>query len=254
MADRLTARDEIFSHLRRIVDAGGVVFRGDAPEASALATRMAVTSAKGNSHTLADQFAAKLESVLGSSERVAPGEAVEDVVARRIAAWASQLEHPAGRDTAVDVLSWAADELPVPGLQEHLAELGIRLFIPSEMHDSAERARAANTMIGLTGVTAAFASTGTVALAPGPGRSRVASLLPLYHLVLVPMSRIHTTVEEWLDAQREAGRLDDLFRQCGQMAFVTGPSKSADIELILALGVHGPQVVHAVVFDDTQAV
>ncbi len=109
-------------------------------------------------------------------------------------------------------------------------------------------------MIGLTSVDAAFASTGSVALAPGPGRSRAASLLPLRHIMLVPLSRIYPTVEDWLRFLRQAGRLSDLLQRSAQIVFVTGPSKSADIELILALGVHGPQVVHAVVFDDTNEV
>ncbi len=101
MTDRLTARDEILGRVRRVVDAGGVVFRGHAPEAAATDTRMAVTDAKGDRQSLADQFAKKLEEVLGSCERVDPGEAVADVVVRRIAAWASEMEHPAARGATV---------------------------------------------------------------------------------------------------------------------------------------------------------
>jgi L-lactate dehydrogenase complex protein LldG len=212
---------------------------------------MAITTAKGDRPSLADQFANKLAKVLGSYERVDPGEAVVDVVVRRINTWVSEMDQSATKGATIDVLSWAAEQLPVAALDEHMAERGIRLVVPHELHDSETRARAAGTMIGLTGVTAAFASTGTVALAPGPGRSRAASLLPLYHLILLPMSRIYPSVEEWLDTLQRTGRQSDLFRECTQMAFVTGPSKSADIELTLALGVHGPQVVHAVVFDDT---
>ena len=45
-------------------------------------------------------------------------------------------------------------------------------------------------------------------------------------------------------------KLENVVRGNSQLAFITGPSKSADIELNLTLGVHGPRDVHAIVFDD----
>ena len=103
-----------------------------------------------------------------------------------------------------------------------------------------------------TGVEAAFANTGSVVLTPAPGRSRIASLLPLHHLILVPLSKIYPTFEDWLAKLRKEGHLETFVRESGQIAFITGPSKSADIELNLTLGVHGPKVVHAIVFDDKE--
>jgi L-lactate dehydrogenase complex protein LldG len=214
-------------------------------------SRMTVAELPGDSQSLAAQFAASLERVLGSCERVESRDAVADVVVRRIVAWAAELEAPTADPTIVEVLSWAPGELPVPELEDRMKEHDIRLLVPADLHDDQSRARAAACGIGLTSVDAAFASTGSVALAPGPGRSRAASLLPLRHIMLVPLSRIYPTVEDWLRSLRQAGRLSDLLQRSAQIVFVTGPSKSADIELILALGVHGPQVVHAVVFDDT---
>jgi L-lactate dehydrogenase complex protein LldG len=89
-------------------------------------------------------------------------------------------------------------------------------------------------------------------LVPGAGKSRVASLLPLHHIALVPGSKIYSNLESWLAALRDEGRIEDSFRNNSQLAFITGPSKSADIELNLTLGVHGPRDVHAIVFDDGQ--
>jgi L-lactate dehydrogenase complex protein LldG len=148
------------------------------------------------------------------------------------------------------LLSWAPSELPIPELRSQLEKHGVSLFVPTDMHEADARERAATLPIGLTGVDAAFAGTGSLVLVPGPGRSRAASLLPLHHIALVPKSRIHATFESWLAGLRSEGRLESLFREHAQLAFVTGPSKSADIELNLTLGVHGPRDVHAVVFED----
>jgi L-lactate dehydrogenase complex protein LldG len=126
----------------------------------------------------------------------------------------------------------------------------VSLFVPTELHDQQERAHAATLSVGLTGVDAAFAGTGSMVLVPSPGKSRAASLLPLHHIALVPFKKIHSTFERWLAGLRSEGKLEGLVREHAQLAFITGPSKSADIELNLTLGVHGPRDVHAIVFDD----
>ncbi|MGD8700732.1 MAG: lactate utilization protein, partial [Gemmatimonadales bacterium] len=129
---------------------------------------------------------------------------------------------------------------------------GITLVVPGSLNDGDIRHRAAGIEIGLTGIDAAFASTGSLAFGSSAGKNRVASLLPIQHIALVPFSRIHPTFESWLRELSSTGQLGDLVRRSRQLIFVTGPSKSADIELNLTLGVHGPRIVHAILFDDSQ--
>jgi L-lactate dehydrogenase complex protein LldG len=199
---------------------------------------------------LAKTFAENLSVVLGSYEIVDRPPDVVGKIVEKIASWREEND---GTDSYVrEVLSWAPEELPIRELGVQLQHSGLSLFVPTELHDKEERSHAASLNVGITGVDAAFAGTGSMVLIPGPGKTRVASLLPLHHIALVPVSKIFPTLEVWLASLRGEGKLEGLFRDHGQLVFVTGPSKSADIELNLTLGVHGPRDVHAIVFDDSR--
>jgi L-lactate dehydrogenase complex protein LldG len=85
----------------------------------------------------------------------------------------------------------------------------------------------------------ALAETGSVVLVSSPEEPRARSLLPAVHVSVVREDRI-------------LPRLEDLFAAVGpelpsSLAIVSGPSRSADIEQRLAVGVHGPGEVHVVV-------
>ena len=235
-----SAREDVLTHLRQSLAGSGPHFRRDAPVPPEVP--MTVAPVEGNDRDLAAMFGAKLEELQGSFEIVDSATDVADRIIDRIN------RQDAG---SAPVLAWAAGEIPVPGLEQRLTESGIDVLVPGDLHDRELRTRAAGATTGITGVDAAFASTGSVLLASGPGKSRAASLLPLHHLVIVPITRIYPTFEDWLRSLRRLKRLEPLLRESGQISFVTGPSKSADIELNLTLGVHGPKTVHALLFDDS---
>lgn len=83
--------------------------------------------------------------------------------------------------------------------------------------------------VGVTTADLAIAETGSLLLATGPGRLRLASLCPMTHLVVMPRERIVGTMAEAF------ARLSDR-----TTVMVTGPSRTADIEGVLVRGVHGP--------------
>ena len=207
-----------------------------------------LTHAGGDSRALAERFGASLDAVLGSHEIVEGADRVVDRVLARIAA----LREAGSADglSFARALAWAPDALGVHDLTEHLGRAGISVIVPDDLHDPRQRRDAAGAAVGVTAVDAALASTGTLVVGAGPGWSRVASLLPLHHIVLVPTSRIHGSAEGWIASLREDGRLDETLRDGSQLTLITGPSKSADIELTLTLGVHGPRTVHAIIFHD----
>jgi L-lactate dehydrogenase complex protein LldG len=104
-------------------------------------------------------------------------------------------------------------------------------------------ARAANgdDAIGVTGVFSAIAETGTLMLCSGVETPATVSLLPETHVALVPVERIVPFMEDaWDLARAELGQLPRAVN------FVSGPSRTADIEQTIVLGAHGPYRVHIV--------
>jgi len=87
---------------------------------------------------------------------------------------------------------------------------------------------------GITTADFAIAETGTLVLTTSRGRPRAASLVPPRHIAVVSQDRI-------------VGTLFDLFPRFGSLpsalTFITGPSRTADIELTPVRGVHGPVAV-----------
>jgi len=242
------ARNVILTKLRTSLSDPESLFRGHVDAAPSAVVPSAVTTADGSGVVLAKVFGEKLAEVLGSYEIVENSADVAQRIVAQIEGWRVTNDGPASYGS--ELLSWAPIELPSPDLSQQLERHGVSLFFPTDLHDKKERAHAASLSVGLTGVDAAFAGTGSMVLVPGPGKSRAASLLPLHHIALVPMSKSHPTFERWLASWRNEGKLEGLVREHAQLAFITGPSKSADIELNLTLGVHGPRDVHAIVFDD----
>lgn len=121
------------------------------------------------------------------------------------------------------------------------AELGaIRAAVPEAQWLGLEAPRETllATDVGITGAWLGIAETGTLVLRSDFERSRQASLLPPTHVA-------------WLDSRRLVGTLGAALAQLPRplppaVTFVTGPSRTADIELQLVVGVHGPKALHVV--------
>jgi L-lactate dehydrogenase complex protein LldG len=123
-----------------------------------------------------------------------------------------------------------------------LRQEGLTVLFPNLAPGGAERqeqlADLERAQAGLTGAVAAFADTGTVVVPGGPGRSQLASLLPPIHLVVLHAHDIYPTLADWL---KNGG--EQTIQEAPYVTFITGPSRTADIEMTLAIGVHGPEQV-----------
>jgi L-lactate dehydrogenase complex protein LldG len=97
-------------------------------------------------------------------------------------------------------------------------------------------------VVGVTGCFCATAETGTLVLLSGPQTYASAGLLPETHIAIVPASRIVAGHEDAFALIRE--ERGELPRAVN---FVSGPSRTGDIEQTIVLGAHGPYRVHAIV-------
>lgn len=119
------------------------------------------------------------------------------------------------------ILSWQAAFLP-GGLLGELQANGISIQQGSDPEIRA----------GLSGVNAAIAETGTLVLASGAGRPSSTSLLPEIHLAVLNPGDIYQNLPQVLHLRE--------IQEASSVVLISGPSRTADIEMTLTIGVHGP--------------
>jgi len=125
--------------------------------------------------------------------------------------------------------STPADEL----LRTEFASAGIHMLDPTDP-DAAFEAD-----LGVTGVHAAIAETGSLVIHAQPGTTRLASLAVPAHIAIVLESQIVPDLLDWAEREKAGPPATGC-------VLITGPSKTGDIEMNLVTGVHGPGDVHVV--------
>ncbi|MFA5906655.1 MAG: LUD domain-containing protein [Desulfobacula sp.] len=98
----------------------------------------------------------------------------------------------------------------------------------------------------LTTADWAIAETGTLVLDSGSEDLRIATMLSETHMAWIPAGRIVPDT-----AALSTCLIEKMKSGPGYLAFITGPSRTADIERVLAIGVHGPQEVHILIMEET---
>lgn len=106
------------------------------------------------------------------------------------------------------------------------------------------RGASGSDQVGVTSCFCALAETGTLLLLSSPDSPATVSLLPETHIAIVPVSRIVFGMEDaFALVRRERGQLPRAVN------FVSGPSRTGDIEQTIVLGAHGPCRVHLILVD-----
>jgi L-lactate dehydrogenase complex protein LldG len=221
----MTARDLIFSTIRRSLGVTGT----EAPRRAAVASRLAghprgVVPARGElpPRERVDLFARMVEAASGTTARVGTAADVPAAVADLLRGLNLPLRVRHGDDPRLANLPWGN----APALEVSRG--------PSDGHDLAAVSHA----------FAAVAETGTVVLTSGPDNPTTLNFLPDNQIVVVRRDEVVADYESVFLRLREDYGKGSAPRTVN---FITGPSRSADIEQTLLLGAHGPRRLHIVI-------
>lgn len=167
----------------------------------------------------------------------------------------ARFRHESGvQSSSVDEVA-ALDEVPA-AVARYLAERQLPqravvwpkyAALPWAQAGLAVEARAAqgDDAVGITGCFCAIAETGTLMTCSAPDTPAATSLLPETHIAIVPLSRIVAGMEDgWALARAELGELPRAVN------FISGPSRTGDIEQTIVIGAHGPYRVHLILVRD----
>jgi L-lactate dehydrogenase complex protein LldG len=222
------ARERILASVRDALLRASLPERLPGPDAHPPASPAAPTGGD-----MAGQFAAALTALSGRVHRAAGTPAVADLIA--------EIARDAG---SAAFISWDEPHLGCEGLLGALSSHGLERVTYDVSGDPERRGADVQALagvgLGLTGAHAALADTGGLVLISGPGRGRLASVLPPVHVAVVEERRLRPSLAALL--REEPGLLD----AGSNLVIVAGPSRTADIEMTLTHGVHGPKHVHVI--------
>ena len=104
--------------------------------------------------------------------------------------------------------------------------------------------------IGISGANIAVADTSTLIIVENEGNQRLVTTLPPVHIALLGVEKIVPTLEDATAILQLLPRSGTGQKITSYVSYITGPSRTADIELTLATGVHGPKELHIVLLDN----
>jgi L-lactate dehydrogenase complex protein LldG len=215
----MSARDEILGRVRAGVGQGD--FAGRRAAAEAWLNARAAGPQPSLAGDLVERFRAKAEYLASTVAAVSALAEAPPAVADYLAA--NSLGTRAVATADLGGLDWAAAGL----------EIAARSAVDADT-------------VGITGCFCGIAETGTLMLLSGPETPATVSLLPETHIALVLVSRIVATMEDAFALLRaERGELPRAVN------FISGPSRTGDIEQTIVLGAHGPCRVHLILIGET---
>ena len=225
------SRAEILGKIRRaLVKPRGAHHHGHSPTTSDLGKLFASV---GSRDGLVEKFKREFELVSGEFHFCESGAAVIQTLTQLIQSSASSQVAISGH--------LICTRLSIAGsLQAQLPAVNF-LFEDIESENTFDRTRLRNAMaqvqLSITGAEYLIAESGTIVSVAGAQASRQISLLPSIHVVLATPEQIFPNMAElFLEIQRKHGtKLPG-----STLTFITGPSRTADIEKVLIKGVHGP--------------
>ncbi|MFI5282570.1 MAG: LUD domain-containing protein [Candidatus Dormibacterales bacterium] len=112
------------------------------------------------------------------------------------------------------------------------------------------RAKFIEASVGISGANIAIAETGTIVIVTNEGNADLTTTLPPVHIALFGIDKLVATLEDAVAVMRMLPRSGTGQLMTSYVNWITGPSRSADIEQSLTIGVHGPREMHCVIIDN----
>jgi L-lactate dehydrogenase complex protein LldF len=232
--------------VQRLGAVGGAVhFAADAAEAREIIGRLCM-SASGELAPGARMVVTKSKSM--ASEEIGLNEYLEglgiEVVETDLGERMVQLTHthpshliaPAIHLTKEDAAAVFGTEPTVEAIQKHARESLREKFIEAT--------------VGISGANMAIAETGTIVLVTNEGNADLTTTLPPVHIALFGIDKLVATLDDAVAVLRMLPRSGTGQVMTSYVNWITGPSRSADIEQSLTIGVHGPREMHCVIVDN----
>src|ERR1700674_1683582 len=148
----------------------------------------------------------------------------------------SHLIAPAIHLTKEDAARVFGTDPPIEAIQRHARDSLRQKFI--------------DAAVGISGANLAIAETGTIMLVTNEGNADLTTTLPPVHIALFGIDKVVATLEDAVAVLRMLPRSGTGQLMTTYVNWITGPSRSADIEQSLTIGVHGPREMHCVILDN----
>ena len=229
----------------RLEAAGGKVhFAKDAEEARSIIGQLCWNAGSGRGHQRT--VVTKVKSMATEEIELNPYlehmgmEVVETDLGERMVQLThthpSHLIAPAIHLTKEDAAEVFGTEPTIEAIQKHARESLRQKFIEAT--------------VGISGANMAIAETGTIVLVTNEGNADLTTTLPPVHIALFGMDKVVATLEDAVAMLRMLPRSGTGQVMSSYVNWITGPSRSGDIEQSLTIGVHGPREMHCVILDN----
>jgi len=211
------AREEILNRVRTALSG-----RDRAPASPLPPTMLVAPRVAGDVNAEIDLLIAEIGKLGGRAQRISGREELHSALCDLVRS-----------ESVKKVTLWQTRELRDFGLEGAFASQGVEIVA----HD-ADKRTLAECDLGVTGADAALPETGTLVLRAAPEHPQLASLLPRVHLAIVRPTALRPDLHQVLEEIKGDPRVH----------FISGPSRTADIEKTLAIGVHGPKTLYVWVY------
>ncbi|MEM1991970.1 MAG: lactate utilization protein [Nitrososphaerota archaeon] len=140
------------------------------------------------------------------------------------------------------VLAYGLERMLSSELSKAITSMGISYFDINDVDRRDLRKLLERADIGITGADLAVAETGSLIITSENDAARLLSCLPPIHVTILPRENI---LDSFLDLAEWLRKMQGTSKRT--VSVITGPSRTADIELEIVLGVHGPCELHVII-------